>query len=287
MFLLEAKMLKKLISILIASCLMISIANIPAYAGATAISSTKTTDAVLSKTYTTPAQAAKKVTVTKTTTTKKTTTTTKKTTAKKTTVSSAVKKLANQTVSTINKLLKKKGISKLAKTWLNKAKKLVNSIKNGKKTNSQKKTLLNKALAAIKKVTKAKASDLSLAQQSYSSKSVFSSLKTVLKNNIIYKIYSKYAKKGVDVVKGLAKKLKLKIATVYNSFAKIGVTKTQMKKVASTILRQIKNGEDYICCVSLAMAKYLNISVKLAAVQNLVGDIAGNIFLKFGNSLSK
>ena len=68
------QILKKVLSMLVAVCLVVAVANIPAYAGATAISTTKTTDAVLSKTYTTPAAAVK-------TTTAKTTTT--KTTAKK------------------------------------------------------------------------------------------------------------------------------------------------------------------------------------------------------------
>ena len=50
---------KQAISLLITVCLIVGIANIPAYAGATAISATKTTDAILSEPYYTPAQLTK------------------------------------------------------------------------------------------------------------------------------------------------------------------------------------------------------------------------------------
>ena len=160
---------------------------------------------------------------------------------------------------------------------MRKAKTIISNIKNGKKTNKEKKVLLNEALTSINKVSKAKASDLSLAQQSYSSKSVFSKLKNVLKNNTIYKTYAKYAKKGVDVVTGLAKKLKLSVSTIYKQFVKYGVTKEQMNKVGSLVLKLMRKGEDFVNCAALAVSKYLGISNRnFAAVQNLVADISIN-----------
>ena len=80
------EMIKKTVSILVAVCLMIGVANIPVYAGINAPSSVETTQEVL-RPYSTPAQAAKKVTSTKKTAATKATT-------KKVTVSSAVNKLA-------------------------------------------------------------------------------------------------------------------------------------------------------------------------------------------------
>ena len=54
------EVIKKAVSTLITVCLVVGVANIPAYAGVTAISATKTTNEILSKAYTTPAQAAEK-----------------------------------------------------------------------------------------------------------------------------------------------------------------------------------------------------------------------------------
>ena len=176
------KMLKKVVSMLVAVCLMVAVANIPAYAGVTAVSATKTTDAVLSKTYTTPAAAVKATTAKKTTTTKAT--------AKKAT--------------------------------------------------------------ATKKTTAAKTASLTT------------------------QIIKKYTKQGLTALKAVANKLGLKLKTVYNQFVRYGVTKKDMKKVASTLVKLARRGIRFTCCASLAVSKYLGISNKFSAVQNLAADIAGS-----------
>ena len=104
------RMLKKVLSMLITICLVVGVANIPAYAGATAISATKTTDAVLSKTYTTPATAVKKTTATKTTTITKTTAK-KATAAKKVSLTTKIiKKYTKTGLSVLKKLATKLGL---------------------------------------------------------------------------------------------------------------------------------------------------------------------------------
>ncbi len=157
------KIFKKLISVAVVSCFMLSIVNLPVYSAYNTIETIGTTQN--KEEYNLQAEYK---------TVKETTQAKPQASAAKnepeapmatTTISSTVKKLASQGISAINKLLKKKGLSKLAKTWLKKAKTLINSIKNGKKTNAQKATLLKKAIASIKKVSKAKGSDLVLAQQ--------------------------------------------------------------------------------------------------------------------------
>ncbi|WP_413853080.1 hypothetical protein [Candidatus Ruminimicrobium bovinum] len=167
------KMFRKAVSMIVAVCLMVGISNIPVYAGAVAISPTKTTDAVLSQPYYTPSQIVKKA--------------------------------------------------------------------SGKPKTT---------------VTKKKAKTVSLTTQ----------------------ITNKYTKKGLQALQAFANRVGLTLKTVYNAFVKMGVTKTQMKKVASNMLRLINKGENFVCCASLAVGAYLNISRYLAAVYNLAGDIACGAF---------
>lgn len=96
-------------------------------------------------------------------------------------------------------------------------------------------------------------------------------------------IIKKYGKKGLSLLKKLAGKLSLSLNTVYNKFVKFGVTKKQINKVYSTIVKQIKKGVGFVNCASLAVAKYLGINRNLAALQNLAGDIVSGSFL-FNNS---
>ena len=111
------KMLKKVVSMLVVACLMMTIANIPAYAKVSTISTVKTTDAVLSKAYVTPSQAAKNAL--------KSAKPTAKVAATKKATKASVNKVVNQTLSLINKLLKNKKLSKTAQKWLKAAKKKV------------------------------------------------------------------------------------------------------------------------------------------------------------------
>ena len=142
------KILKKVISLLIVTCLMTGIANIPAYAKVTAISTIKTTDAVLTKTYYTPAQALKKAVkssakaTAKPTATKKTAT--KKPAAKAVSLTSQIiSKYTKQGLTTLKAFANKMGLKLqtvynqfvkfgVTKAQLNKVRTtLLNAIKRG------------------------------------------------------------------------------------------------------------------------------------------------------------
>ena len=243
MKLLKKGIIKKLISMLITACLMITIANIPVYAGAKAISAVKTTDAVLSqKNYYTPKQVTKK-TVKKSATAN--TSTAKKFSATKSKTSQIqIKNIANQSLKIINTLLNKKTISSLAKKWLKKAKTLINSIKNGKKTNTVKYKNLIKILASLKAIKKEKGSILPIIKQTVASGSALSSLKKVLKNNIKYKIYTKYGDEGINIIGIISKKYNLKEEDVYNAFVKSGTTKKEMKEYSVNLIILMGHGID-------------------------------------------
>ena len=197
------KMFNKAVSMVVVVCFMIGIINIPVYAQYNVVSSIQTTDAVLAQPYYTPAQLASKVSVEPVV---KGTSPSKPKATKSKVTKSQVTKLASKITTKINSLLKKKTTSSLAKTWLKKTKTLVNNIKNGKKTNAAKYTWLTKALTAINAISKAKTSVLSLAQQTAASGSVFSSLKSVLKNNKTYKLYINYVKPSITAIDKLLKK---------------------------------------------------------------------------------
>ena len=170
--------MKKILSLLITISLMTGITNIPVYAGGTAISAGKTTDAVLSQTYYTPAQLAKQV--------------------------------------------------------------------------------IAKPKATVAKTTKAKATK---------------------KVSLMTKIKKQYGANGLTLIKKLANKLSLTISAVYSKFVIFDITTKHINKVYSTIIKQIKKGVGFVNCASLAVAKYLGISRKSAALQNLLGDITSGDFL--------
>ena len=174
------KVFKKLVTVLVASCFMLSIANLPAYSASSELKKLETTetqeytgDFTSVNVATSKPKAATSVNATK----------------------SSVNQIAKITINLINNLLKKKGVSTEVKNWLKKAKTLINSIKNGKKTNAAKYTWLQKALTSITAITKAKGSVLSVIKQTVTSGSVFSSLKSVLKKNATYKVYANYTAK--------------------------------------------------------------------------------------------
>jgi len=173
--------MKKILSLLITINLIVGIANIPVYAGASAISATKTTDAVLLQPYYTPAQLAKQV--------------------------------------------------------------------------------VAKPKATATKTTKAKAK-----------------AKATKKVSLTTQIINKYTKKGLQALQAFAKKLGFTLKAVYNQFVKYGVTKDQMKKVASGLLNMVNRGADFCVCSTLAVARYLGISQSLAAVQQVAAEISLNFF---------
>jgi len=168
-------MIKKILALFVTICFVLSITNLPVYAGTNTILTSKTTDAVLAQSYTTPLQASKQTT--------------------------------KKTVSTKN-------------------------------------------------TTKPKATTSSLTT----------------------KIIKEYTKTGLTVLKKLASKLSLTLQTVYDSFVELGVTKEQMGKVGTTLSNLMDKGENFVCCASLAVARYLNININLAALQNLAADISFNFF---------
>ena len=99
--------------------------------------------------------------------------------------------------------------------------------------------------------------------------------KTVKKKvSLTNKIIKKYTKKGLKALQALAKKFKIKLKTVYKQFVKYGVTKAQMKKVSSLLIKLVNRGVIFENCVSLAVSKYLGISRKSAALQNLAAHIS-------------
>ena len=164
-------------------------------------------------------------------------------TAKKDLEKTTAYKYAKQKIASINKLLKSSKVSKLAKTWLTKAKALFNSIINSNKTNSEKKRLLADASNAIADVINQNASILSLVKCSLSKVfNSFSSLKSILKNDLTYKIYNKYDENGLNAITELSKRYNLSQKVVYNQFVNNKVTKTQMQKVGADIVYLTKNG---------------------------------------------
>ena len=156
-------------------------------------------------------------------------------------IDSNLKSLANKNYSLINKLLKKSGLSSVAKTWLTKAKALVKSTLNGSKKYSEKESLLGIAYSLLGQVSKAGVSVMSLAA---GTTSIFSSLKSLLKNNFTYKVYNKYGEDGVNVVSAISKKYNLNKNTVYNTFVNNKITKENMRYIAYSVLDDIKNGKD-------------------------------------------
>ena len=177
-------------------------------------------------------------------------------------IDSNLKSLANKNYSLINKLLKKSGLSSVAKTWLTKAKALVKSTLNGSKKYSEKESLLGIAYSLLGQVSKAGVSVMSLAA---GTTSIFSSLKSLLKNNFTYKVYNKYGEDGVNVVSAISKKYNLNKNTVYNTFVNNKITKENMRYIAYSVLDDIKNGKD------IFRGRYAdeNINKAMAAIKNL------------------
>jgi len=133
-------MLKKVISMLIAVCLMIGIANIPAYAAVSATAPIKTTEAVLSKPYSTPAQLAKQVAVKPKATVTKTTKT--KATKKVSLTTQIIKKYTKTGLNVLKKLASKVGL---------KLKTVYNSFIKMGVTKAQLKKVANRLLKFMKK----------------------------------------------------------------------------------------------------------------------------------------
>ena len=98
------------------------------------------------------------------------------------------------------------------------------------------------------------------------------------KSSLTSKITKKYTKTGLMVLKKLASKFRLKLKTVYNQFIKYGVTKAQLKKVASGLLKMIKRGADFCVCSTTAVSKYLGIGKYFTAVQQIAAEISLNLF---------
>ena len=161
-------------------------------------------------------------------------------------------KYMQKAISVADKLLNKKGISGLAKTWLKKFKTLINDCIKSSKSYLDKFLFAYNVHRTIQKIAEEKASILSLAKySSYSGKNfiyhVVYPLRTVLKNNITYKIYTKYGEAGVNLIEDFSKDYKLKETDVYNIFVKNKVTKTQIEDQVNhlrSIMYRMVNGFD-------------------------------------------
>jgi len=143
------------------------------------------------------------------------------------------------------------------------------------------------AYAAATMVTPNKTTDTVLSQPYYtpaqavkkaSTKPKATATKKATKTvSLTTQITNKYGKKGLTALKKVANKMGFALKTVYNTFVKMGVTKAQMDKVCSTLLKLIKKGVSFVSCDSLAVAKYLNINKNFAALQNLAAYISTDV----------
>jgi hypothetical protein len=159
-------------------------------------------------------------------------------------------KYMKDSISIINKLLKQKGISSLSKTWLKKAKSLVNSYINNSKSYLDKSSFGIDMFYSMEKIAKEKASIISLVKySSYSQKNfiyhVLYPLRTVLKDNITYKIYTKYGEEGINVINELSRKYNKKETEIYNKFVKVGITSEFLedKEFLGEVLKNTNNND--------------------------------------------
>ena len=187
----------------------------------------------------------------------------------------------NKSISLISTLLKKKGISNTVKKWLNNAKILIDKTIGSNKSNSVKQKWLDKVNSALKTISNQKVSMLSLVKQTVSG--VFSSLKNILKNNLTYKIYTKYGNNGINLISEFAKKYNLKQETIYNKFEKEGITKNQISETVN-ILNSIKGIQDSLVenksknLMRIEMCKTMedyNSSFKNSKIGNVIKKLTG------------
>ena len=278
------KIFKKLVSVVIVSCFVLSIANLPAYSAYNTIetigSAQNQEEYNLQADFKTVKETIKAPAAPLATTAKVT--------------SSSVKAKANQSIKLINNLLKKKATGKLARTWLNKAKALINKTLKSKKSNATKYAWLKKALTAITAISKAKASTLSLVKQTVTSGSVFSSLKTVLKKNATYKIYVNYTAKINSAIDKLVKKSGIsslvktwlnKAKTIVNNTMfgnKSNKVKTTLLKKALTAINAVVKANGSVLSVAKQTVASGSVFTSLKTV--LKNNITYKIYAKYGNN---
>jgi len=107
---------------------------------------------------------------------------------------------------------------------------------------------------------------MSIVQQTVKESSIFSSLKTILKNDKTYKIYTKYGEKGLALMDKISKKTKLNPTTIYNQFIKNKVSKGEVINLVAPILEDSSNiFED----MNWWLGVYPNIGNALAAIKKL------------------
>jgi len=131
---------------------------------------------------------------------------------------------------------------------------------------------------AVKKATAEKATAKPAAKKAKATKKTSTKKAAKKAVSLTSKIVSKYTKKGFKALKAFANKMGVSLKTVYNQFVKYGVTKAQMKKVASGLLNMVNRGADFCVCSTTAVSKFLGISKGLTAIQQVAAEISLNNF---------
>ena len=145
--------------------------------------------------------------------------------------------------------MENKNLNNIQTKWLKGAKTLISETINSSKSLEDKHWLIVEARETIKDIVKSKASILSLAKASVvtngnSSSNIFYSLRTVLKDNITYKIYVKYGEDAVNLISELSKKFSLTQTALYNQFIKNDVKKEELPSI-NYVLKQIEQEESF------------------------------------------
>ena len=146
------------------------------------------------------------------------------------------KDLYNKNISMINKLLKKSNLSDVAKTWLKKAKEIVNKVYKSNKKDGTKENLLNGGKYWLANIKAGGATIVSIAEahKDWSGMApIFSSLTSVLKNNLTYKMFNSYGAQGVTLIRNLSKKFNVSQTSIYNQLVKGGVDRYFLSGVSA------------------------------------------------------
>lgn len=292
-------LLKKAVSMLVAVCLLVGIANIPAYSAVKALNIANDTQGYnLQTEYLTPAQAAKKAleqTKSKTKTTKaKTATTVVSATVKNDSslLSSAYTddkdSKYNKTMDMINELSKKELESSVIK-MVDKTKTFLSEIVNSGMSTEKIDSYIEQAYSIFSSIMK----DNNYISLHPAAVGLHLGMRF---NNTVYPLKSfvesiegvvVYSDKGFEAINGLAKNLGLDQNTAFEQFTKAGVTKEQLDKVADTLINQINKGENFITSSVASLSKYLNADEKLVAVQQLAVAITKGSDINSNSSLEE
>ena len=145
---------------------------------------------------------------------------------------------------------------------------MIKNVLNSSKSDSDKYFSMWTANSLLGDVKKAGATLLSVIKSSTSNfYKFFSPLKSILKNNLTYKMYNKYGEGGIKAISAIAKKFNLSQSTVYNIFVNNKVTKNQMDLIYDSIVYSLKDGDFF----SWQYA-YSSVNNSMAAIKKLVDN---------------